>query len=57
MKIRCMVCGGGGGVEPSFGTGSVYVPGMNQGSTAASKTCPACGGTGIQDDTPMFLYD
>jgi hypothetical protein len=50
MKIRCPVCGGSGGVEPSFGTGCVYYPGQGITSTISAKPCPACGGTGIQDD-------
>jgi hypothetical protein len=50
MKIRCPVCGGSGGVEPSFGTGQVYGVGIYPTSTISAKPCPACGGTGIQDD-------
>jgi endogenous inhibitor of DNA gyrase (YacG/DUF329 family) len=49
MKVRCPVCGGGGGVEPPFGTGSVYSSTYPT-STVSSKPCPACGGSGIQDD-------
>ena len=50
MKIRCPVCGGSGGVEPSFGSGAVYGTGFNGVSTASSKPCPACGGSGIQEE-------
>lgn len=45
-KIRCPVCGGCGGVEPSFGV-------CGTSSTDASlKTCPACHGTGMQETEP-----
>ena len=48
MKVRCPVCNGLGGVEPSFGTGMVKGQ-WNYGSSSSSKPCPACGGTGIQE--------
>ena len=48
MKTRCPVCGGSGGVEPTFGSGAVYYPGQSIASTISVKQCPACGGTGMQ---------
>lgn len=46
MKVRCPVCNGCGGVEPSFGNGGT----VNGGTSAISaKICPGCGGTGMQE--------
>jgi len=49
MKIRCPVCGGSGGVEPSFASGGVYGCGNSTTYNISSKRCPACGGTGMQE--------
>jgi hypothetical protein len=46
MKVRCPVCGGTGGVEPTFSFGCVGPCGT---SSISAKTCPACHGTGMQD--------
>jgi len=50
MKIRCAVCGGSGGVEPTFGSGCVYSSGQSIASAISVKQCPACGGTGMQEE-------
>jgi len=47
MKVRCPICNGTGGVEPRFGSGSCDTPTYT--STASSKICPGCGGTGMQE--------
>ena len=50
MKVRCPICNGTGGVEPSFGTGIVLDrngSGYAGGSTC--KQCPGCNGTGMQE--------
>ena len=47
MKVRCPICNGCGGVEPRFGTGSCDTPTYTH--IISSKSCPGCGGTGMQE--------
>jgi len=50
MKIRCPVCRGSGGVEPTFASGCVYTGRAEWCSAFVSaKTCPACDGSGLQE--------
>jgi hypothetical protein len=48
MKIRCPICKGNGGVEPTFGSGCVALPIYTHANS--SKICPGCGGTGMQEE-------
>ena len=51
MKVRCPVCEGSGGVEPTFHSGCAYCrPGQAITVGISVKQCPACGGTGMQEE-------